>query len=125
MQQATLAGGRDLLGPGEPPGSDAPIPVKSDQNGDRLGGSGNMDSREEGSVATAEEAARISGAVMLRADARNDSAIVAVLKPGAVGSIKECPAGAGWCRVSVRQYGGWVPRQAIWGVDAQESVGPS
>ncbi|MFT8676212.1 MAG: SH3 domain-containing protein [Acetobacter sp.] len=125
VQQATLAGGRDFLVPGEPPGNEAPIPVKSDQNGDRVGGSGHMDSREEGTVATPDEAARVSGAVLLRAGAGNDSGIVAVLKPGTVGSIKECPAGSGWCRVSVRQYGGWVPRQAIWGVDAQETIGPS
>lgn len=125
MQQATLSGGRDFLIPGEPPGDQAPIPVKGDQNGDNPSSAGHMDSREVALAATPEEAAHVSGGVMLRATADQAGAIVAVLQPGTVGSIKECPQGSGWCRVAVHQYSGWLPRQAIWGVEPDEVLAPS
>ena len=125
MQQATLSGGRDFLIPGEPVGDQAPIPVKGDQNGDNSPSAGHMDSREIARAATPEEAAHVSGGVMLRATADQSGAIVAVLQPGTVGSIKECPQGSGWCRVSVHQYSGWLPRQAIWGVEPDEVLAPS
>lgn len=125
MQQATLSGGRDFLIPGEQPGDQAPIPVKGDQNGDNPPSAGHMDSREVARAATPEEAAHVAGGVMLRATADQAGAIVAVLQPGTVGSIKECPQGSGWCRVSVHQYSGWLPRQAIWGVEPDEVLAPS
>lgn len=125
MQQATLSGGRDFLIPGEQPGDQAPIPVKGDQNGDNPASAGHMDSREVARAATPEEAAHVAGGVMLRATADQAGAIVAVLQPGTVGSIKECPQGSGWCRVSVHQYNGWLPRQAIWGVEPDEVLAPS
>ncbi|WP_264820412.1 SH3 domain-containing protein, partial [Acetobacter pomorum] len=125
MQQATLAGGRDFLVPGEPPGDDAPIPPKLDKNGEKIPASGHMDTRVVETVPTLDDAKNIAGAVMLRASASDDAPVVAVLKPGAVGSVKECAAGSAWCRVSVKQYNGWVPRKAIWGVDADEAINPS
>ncbi|MBO1326944.1 SH3 domain-containing protein [Acetobacter suratthaniensis] len=125
MQQATLSGGRDFLIPGEAPGDQAPIPAKGDQNGDNPPSAGHMDSREVARAATPEEAAHVAGGVMLRATADQAGAIVAVLQPGTVGSIKECPQGSGWCRVSVHQYNGWLPRQALWGVEPDEVLAPS
>lgn len=125
MQQATLAGGRDFLVPGEPAGDDAPIAPKLDKNGEKIPASGHMDTRVVETVPTLDDAKSIAGAVMLRASASDDAPVVAVLKPGAVGSVKECAAGSAWCRVSVKQYNGWVPRKAIWGVDADEAVNPS
>jgi aspartyl-tRNA synthetase len=50
--------------------------------------------------------------------------LVAVLKPGIVGRIRACPAGSGWCKVSVRDYSGWLPRGAFWGVLPDETIQP-
>ena len=125
MQQATLAGGRDFLVPGEPPGDESPIPAQSGKDGEKALPSGHMDARVLGSVGKAEDAAKMPDVVLMRASASDDAALVAVLRPGTVGSIKECAAGSAWCKVSVKQYNGWVPRRAIWGVDAEEAISPS
>ena len=125
MQQATLAGGRDFLIPGEPPGDETPLPAQAGKDGDKALPAGHMDARVVASVGTAQDAAKMPGVVFMRANASEDAAIVAVLRPGTVGSVKECAAGAAWCRVSVKQYNGWVPRRAIWGVDAEDVISPS
>ncbi len=125
MQQATLAGGRDFLVPGEPPGDETPIPSQTGKDGEKVLPSGHMDARVLASVGTAEEARKMPGVVLMRASASEDASIVAVLRPGTVGSIKECAAGVAWCKVSVKQYNGWVPRRAIWGVDAEDAINPS
>ena len=125
MQQATLAGGRDFLVPGEPPGDETPIPAQSGKDGDKAVSSGHMDARVLASVGKAEDAAKMPDVVLMRASASEDAALVAVLRPGTVGSIRECAAGSAWCKVSVKQYNGWVPRRAIWGVDAEEAISPS
>ncbi|WP_242402563.1 SH3 domain-containing protein, partial [Komagataeibacter kakiaceti] len=52
-------------------------------------------------------------------------AIVAVLRPGVVGTLRQCQAGSLWCKVSVKQYGGWLERSAVWGLLPQEVVSPS
>lgn len=125
IQQATLAGGRDFLVPGEPPGDDAPLEAKLDKNGNKEPTSGHMDTRVVATVPTAADAKGVTGGVLMRGTASNEAPAVAVLKPGAVGSVKECAAGSDWCRVSVKNYTGWVPRNAIWGVDAGEVISPS
>lgn len=125
MQQATLAGGRDFLIPGEPPGDETPIPSQAGKDGEKALPSGHMDARVLASVGTAQEAGKMPGVVFMRANASEDAAIVAVLRPGTVGSVRECVAGAAWCKVSVKQYNGWVPRRAIWGVDAEDVINPS
>ncbi|MCP1197657.1 SH3 domain-containing protein [Acetobacter senegalensis] len=125
VQQATISGGRDFLIPGEAPGDESPIPEKTDKNGVKIPPSGHMDTRVLGTVATADDAKSIAGAVPLYASARSDAPVVAILKPGTVGSVKECAAGADWCKVSVKQYTGWISRRAIWGVDAEEAISPS
>ncbi|MCP1231115.1 SH3 domain-containing protein [Acetobacter indonesiensis] len=125
VQQATISGGRDFLIPGEPPGDETPIPEKTDKNGVKIPPSGHMDTRVLGTVATAADAKNVAGAVPLYASASTDAAVVAILKPGTVGSVKECAAGSDWCKVSVKQYNGWISRRAIWGVDAEEAISPS
>ncbi|MFE8874443.1 SH3 domain-containing protein [Acetobacter persici] len=125
IQQATLSGGRDFLVPGEAPGSDAPLEVKLDKNGNKESQSGHMDTRVVATLPTAADAGHEPGTVVMRGTASNDAPVIAVLKPGAVGSVKECAAGAEWCKVSVKNYTGWVPRRAIWGVDAEEAITPS
>lgn len=64
------------------------------------------------------------GAQALRSAPQSDAPLVAVLKPGIVGRIRACPAGSGWCRVSVRDYSGWLPRDAFWGVLPDETIQP-
>ncbi|MFT9064236.1 MAG: SH3 domain-containing protein [Acetobacter persici] len=125
IQQATLSGGRDFLVPGEAPGSDAPLEVRLDKNGNKESQSGHMDTRVVATLPTAADAGHEPGTVAMRGTASNDAPVIAVLKPGAVGSVKECAAGAEWCKVSVKNYTGWVPRRAIWGVDAEEAITPS
>ncbi|MEO9191508.1 MAG: SH3 domain-containing protein, partial [Acetobacteraceae bacterium] len=49
---------------------------------------------------------------------------VAILKPGVVGRIRSCAAGAAWCKVQVGDYSGWLPRDAFWGALPNEAVAP-
>jgi SH3-like domain-containing protein len=60
----------------------------------------------------------------LRAEADSNSAAVAMLKPGVVGRIHSCDAGAAWCQVQVGGYRGWLQRSDFWGTDAGEAVVP-
>jgi SH3-like domain-containing protein len=60
----------------------------------------------------------------LRAEASDDSDAVAVLKPGVVGRIKSCDAGAVWCRVEFGGYSGFLARAWFWGTDPGEAVAP-
>ncbi len=60
----------------------------------------------------------------MRAEARDDAAAVAILKPGVVGRIKSCDANAAWCQVQVGDYRGWLARADFWGSDAGEAVAP-
>jgi SH3-like domain-containing protein len=62
--------------------------------------------------------------VPLRSDAADTASAVAVLKPGVVGRILTCDAGAAWCRVQVGDYRGFLPRASFWGTDAGEPVAP-
>lgn len=125
VQQATASGGRDFMVPGEPAGDEAPLVEKTDQNGAKVASSGHMDSRVLGTVASAAEAKDLPGSVLMHNASNDQSPVVAILKPGTIGSVKECAAGSDWCRVSVKQYSGWVQRHAIWGVDAEEVIAPS
>ncbi len=62
------------------------------------------------------------GSLVLRAAPQPDAAPVAVLEPGVIGRLRVCAAGAGWCRVTVRDYAGWLPRQAVWGLLPDEAI---
>ncbi len=59
----------------------------------------------------------------LRAAAADESAAVARLKPGVVGRIRACAAGADWCEVQVADYKGWLKRAQIFGTDPGEAIG--
>ncbi|MGI3777448.1 MAG: SH3 domain-containing protein [Janthinobacterium lividum] len=58
----------------------------------------------------------------MRAAAGEDAAVVARLKPGVIGRIRACDAGAAWCQVQVGEYRGWLRRDAFWGTDPGEAV---
>ena len=60
----------------------------------------------------------------LRAEASDSAEPVAVLKPGVVGRVRACAAGADWCEVEAGGYRGWLPRSAFWGTDPGEAVVP-
>jgi SH3-like domain-containing protein len=60
----------------------------------------------------------------LRAEADANSDAVAVLKPGVVGRVRSCDAGAAWCQVQVAGYQGWLERDSFWGTDSGEAVQP-
>ncbi|GBR06146.1 SH3 domain-containing protein [Acetobacter oeni] len=132
VHQATLAGARDFVIPSpagpapaapaqQAPAEDKPqAAAEPEQQAAR-----HTESRILGHVRTVADAADISGAVILRASGDNDASPVAVLAPGTVGTLKTCASGSAWCRVSVRQYDGWLRRSAIWGLSADEAYPPS
>ena len=60
----------------------------------------------------------------LRRAADETSGAVAVLKPGVIGRIRACQAGAAWCEVQVGDYRGWLKRDAFWGAYPTEAVNP-
>ena len=62
------------------------------------------------------------GSQVLRSAPQPDAAPVAVLEPGVIGRLRACAAGSGWCRVTVKDYAGWLPRQAIWGLLPDETI---
>ena len=49
-------------------------------------------------------------------------AAVARLKPGVIGHIRACELRAAWCEVQVGDYRGFLKRDEIWGVYADEAV---
>lgn len=59
----------------------------------------------------------------LRRSAGDDSAAVAVLRPGVVGRVRSCDAGAAWCQVRVGDHRGWLKRDGLWGLSPGEAVG--
>jgi SH3-like domain-containing protein len=65
-----------------------------------------------------------SDARTLRAEASDDSAAVALLKPGVVGRVKSCDAASAWCQVQAGGYRGFLQRSLFWGTDAGEAVAP-
>lgn len=123
VHQATLVGTRTFVIPGQPVQGDArQAGQPSEKETDVIG---RADSRIIGHVADAAQAAAIPGAIMLRAKADPASPVVAVLKPGVVGTLRQCQAGSTWCQVTVKQYSGWLERQSLWGLLPQEVISPS
>lgn len=64
----------------------------------------------------------IGGTQTLRRAPSDDAAPVAVLKPGVIGRIRSCEAGAAWCEVQVQDYRGWIRRRDFWGTLPDEAV---
>lgn len=59
---------------------------------------------------------------VLRRSADDAAAPVARLKPGVVGRLRACAAGATWCEVQVGDYRGWLRREQFWGSFPGEAV---
>lgn len=60
----------------------------------------------------------------LRAEPDASSDPVAILRPGVIGRVRKCDAGAAWCQVSAGDYAGWLPRDSFWGTAPGEAVQP-
>ena len=58
------------------------------------------------------------GLLPLRARARDNARIVALLQPGVVLEALECRPH--WCRVEIEERRGWVARAAVWGIALEE-----
>ena len=58
----------------------------------------------------------------LRKSASEDGNPVALLKVGVVGRIRACDAKASWCDVEAGGYRGWIRRDTIWGIFANEAI---
>jgi SH3-like domain-containing protein len=59
---------------------------------------------------------------LLRRKPEDDAAPIARLKPGVIGHIMHCDAGADWCRVQVDAYRGWLKREEFWGSFKGEAI---
>ena len=80
-------------------------------------------------VVTASGPARAGSAsggdgTLLLDDPQEGAATVAILRPGVVGRLRDCPSGSGWCRVVTHAYGGWLRRSAIFGLLPGEAIAP-
>ena len=49
-----------------------------------------------------------------------ESAVIARLEPGVLGTVKRCDAG--WCYITGRGYQGWIQQVRLWGVYPNEKV---
>lgn len=49
-----------------------------------------------------------------------DATVVARSEPGVIGQLLQCETG--WCRVQMRKVTGWIRRDLIWGVYADEDL---
>jgi SH3-like domain-containing protein len=61
------------------------------------------------------------GAIALRAGPREGTAIRAMAEPGVIARLETCDPK--WCRVVAGSVTGWLPRDVLWGVGADESFG--
>ena len=59
---------------------------------------------------------------VLRAAPRDDAAPVAKLEPGVIGRVRGCEAATDWCQVQVKDYKGWMKREAFWGTKPGEAI---
>jgi len=58
----------------------------------------------------------------MRKSADDAASPVAMLKPGVVGRVLSCAAGADWCEVQVTDYRGYLRREGFWGTYPGEAV---
>ena len=58
--------------------------------------------------------------VALRADPAEGAAVRAMAEPGVVARLEACAGD--WCEIDAGGVEGWLPRPAIWGVGADETV---
>jgi SH3-like domain-containing protein len=63
----------------------------------------------------------VVGAVRdLRRDPRDDGDIVALVEPGVVAAISKCDSA--WCELRAGGYRGWLRRDALWGLEPDETI---
>jgi SH3-like domain-containing protein len=60
------------------------------------------------------------GLVPLYRSAEDDAAVSAQLQPGVLASVKSCTGN--WCRISGRDFDGWIRQERIWGAYPNEKV---
>jgi SH3-like domain-containing protein len=65
-------------------------------------------------------AGKDKGQQSLFKDDKESAAVVARLEPGVIANVETCSIG--WCRVSVEGYSGYLKKDALWGVYADEKV---
>ncbi len=63
---------------------------------------------------------RADAALPLRAGPDAATAVRAMAEPGVIGRLEAC-RGA-WCEIAVGRLSGWLPRAALWGVGADETI---
>lgn len=86
-----------------------------------------VDSDEAGgwvyhALLTARRTALVTAAeVTFRAEPSADAAATARAEGGVVATLRRC--GPAWCEVEAEGVGGWVPKDAIWGVGPDEVFG--
>jgi SH3-like domain-containing protein len=56
----------------------------------------------------------------LRTQPEEGAQEIALLERDLVARLETC--GAQWCRISAGGYGGWAPKAALWGVEADEVI---
>jgi SH3-like domain-containing protein len=56
----------------------------------------------------------------IRVSASGSAEIVAYLEPGVTGDIDRCDGG--WCKISGKNYSGWITQDQLWGVYANEEI---
>ena len=61
-----------------------------------------------------------NAAVPLWAAPSDGAAVRAMAEPGVVGRLRAC--NGGWCEIAASGVEGWLPRQAIWGVEPGETI---
>ena len=59
---------------------------------------------------------------VLRSAPSDDAAAVAKLEPGVIGRLRDCEKETDWCQVQVKDYKGWMKRDAFWGTLPGEAV---
>jgi SH3-like domain-containing protein len=58
----------------------------------------------------------------IRAQADDNAAPIALLKPGVVAHLRSCASGTPWCEVEVMAYRGWLKRDAVYGIYPDEKL---
>lgn len=58
----------------------------------------------------------LGGDHTLRAADADSAESVAVVEPGVLGRVLQCPRNRDFCRVEINQMQGWLHREEIWGV---------
>lgn len=124
IQQAILSRDRFFITTG------APLTVVDDQNQPQSDMKDKTDKTEVKNTdsyiseyVTKGQNPQLSGQVVTVRDAPQETANpVAMLKPGVIGSIKECQANVNWCKIKINNYIGWIPKTSFWGLLPQETI---